>query len=338
MQSKRKIVLLNHYDLDYRQLLWEAVKDDYDRSGYGRQPYFDREIEPLIKSNVHILYNEDGSEHTFLWPELDEGYRRISEYLRRGGFEEEFSTGDEGEIKDKKKKHKPRKFGDQLIRMFDAYMKIKHPVIASTFSPHRDTDATGFVFGEFLSDASISQQLYEMEVTVQNLIGIYQYQEETTASVRTGNNRYLALFKGDTKGYLLVMDFRWLATDKIVPLNDEHLMLYYGFCIPGRRFSPVIMRSLNQRERQAGMMYGKEALIDFSAPTLDQIYLQTYTTDVDHFPDKPEGDNSKETQLFQEVLRLKEGPVLNRTMFRVNNDNEYNNIAKRIEKIKRNWL
>lgn len=329
MNSMREIITLYHYDTEYLQLLWNAVRTDYDRTNLRRELYFEREIKLRIDAHVKNIKVEGHDEISFIYPDLHDECRLISHYLRNGGMLE-------NEARNKKK---PRKFSILLLRMFDAYMKIKYPVIATTFSPNRDTDATGLVFGEFLTDVAVRKRLYEMEVTLQSLIGIYEYQEETTATFRTGIDRYLALFQGNTQGYLLVMDFSWSLSDKIVHLVDEHLRLYYGFCIPGQKFSPIILRSLDQRERQVGMMYGKDALVDFSAPTLEQIYLQTYTTDSEHFPDKSDGDQSKETKLFQEVLRLKEGPILNRTMFRVKKkSNEYKAIAKRIERIKRDRL
>lgn len=331
MKSERKIAVQYEYDADYRHLLWKAFKEDYVGSDCGQKPFYYREMRPRIDPMIKNIEMENAPDdkYEFRYPDLYAGYKLISDYVREGGIEEDVNQTTN---------KKPRNFSAEKIRLFDAYMKIKHPVIATTFSPSRDTDATGFVFGEFLTDVAVRKRLYEMEVTLQSLIGIYEYQEETTGAARTGINRYLALFRGDTEGYLLVMDFSWSLSDKVVHLVDEHLRLYYGFCIPGRNFSPIILRSLDQRERQVGMMYGKDALVDFSAPTLEQVFLQTYTTDIDHFPDKPGDDQSSKTKLFQEVLRLKEGPVLNRTMFRVKNSNEYNAIAKRIRKIKRDRL
>ena len=331
MNSERKITVQYEYDADYRHLLWKAFKEDYARSDYGQKPFFYREMKPRVDpwiKNIELENTQDGK-YEFRYPDLYAGYKLITDYVREGGIEED---GDQTTNK------KPRNFSAEKIRLFDAYMKIKHPVIATTFSPSRDTDATGLVFGEFLTDVEIRKRLYELEVTLQSLIGIYEYQEKTIGAAQTGPNRYLALFQGSTKGYLLVMDFSWSVSDKVVYLVDEHLRLYYGFCILGRNFSPIILRSLDQRERQVGMMYGKDALVDFSAPTLEQVYLQTYTTDIDHFPDKTDNGQDKEAKLLQEVLRLKEGPVMNRTMFRVTNTNEYNAIAKRIEKIKRDHL
>lgn len=331
MKNEHKIILKYEYDNDYRHLLWKAVRADYDRSNYGQKPFFDREMEPRIRARLGDIEIENSDER-FQIPDVYDDRKLIGDYLRNGGIDK-----DETE-KSSSKKRKPRNFSALVIRMFDAYMKIKHPVIATTFAANRDTDATGFVFGEFLTDVEVRRRLYDLEVTRQSLIGIYEYQEETTASVSTGGMRYLAVFYGDTQEYLLVMDFCWSPTEKIIHLVDEHLRLYYGFCIPGRKFSPVILRSLDQRERQVGMMYGKDALVDFSAPTLEQIYFQTYTTDSDHFPHEPALDETEDNKLFQEVLRLKEGPVFNRTMYKIKDDSKYNAIAKRIERIKRDRL
>jgi hypothetical protein len=165
---------------------------------------------------------------------------------------------------------------------------------------------------------------------------------------QTGLKRFLAVFSTQTRSFLLVMDFFWDVEQTVVRLGDEELDLHFGFMIPGRKLSPVILRSLTFRERQAGLIYSERHLYEFENFPPDELVLDIMTTESEVTGQNSihearshlsSGEPSALSDWLVKAAQAKMmGPRVRQTLKNANKTKYYDAVMKRISKIKKDYL
>ena len=321
MDRDKEITVRQKYlDEDYRDLLRTMAKFEYStvksRTGISTQKYAENVVIHTIEQSFELIKVE--GRDTFE-PDYDQIYsnrKLFSDFL-----------GD---------RYPRRRFNDNLLQIVDAFLQIAVPRFQLIISEREVTDRVGNLLGAFLRDASSVSDRYQAALIQQKLLGIYKYQEVDSHQYRIGEDRFLAMFAGKNPDYIDLLDInaKIKARDS---LQRERLKTYTGFCIPGIKFSPVLMRTTCFRRRQLGLLYTPGSLIDAVGGALDEITYEVFTTDGSAFGSKFTAEKYGDSS-FAKALDIHYGPKKRRQLKKLIAKTELQDAAERIEFIRRNML
>ncbi|MGJ8527442.1 hypothetical protein [Maritalea sp.] len=309
---QKEIVLKNRYDWPYRLAVWRRCREIVAKKRLSADTFYTNEIMPKIEDNIDLIKAEFDPNYRFEW-HVDNELRIVSDFLMEGDT---------------------RKFGLKRFHMFDAYVQIASPKFVTLTNGKEDLDKMGEIVGHFLRDPSMGELSYLLAQAKQKLLHFFSYDNVDTLGAYDETERYLCLFVGETPDYLFALDFAYVESD-IVPLYDEKLRLYYGFCAPGEDFSPIVMRSYCLRERLAGLLYTKSSLIDLSSASLNDLTFEVFTTDQSFHGSKKEAEKeeSPAMQAASKALQLVKGVKLGRNLTKIHEDSDlYTSMNSRVQK------
>jgi len=216
------------------------------------------------------------------------------------------------------------------IQKLHAYLLIKHCRKAARLDPERATDAIGEVFGVFLRDPRLYQARYELALDAQRILGLYSYHLNGSVGAGSSEQRFLAFLSGATPDYIFCLDF-YLRESELAQ-EDEYLRLQYGFCVPGREFSPLILKTHKHHERLAGLVYSPNALLDFESDLLRALTMDVFTTDRSQF--KEEASD----KYLDAARRIVDGPRIQVTLEKCKNASLIRRLEDKIARFRREYL
>lgn len=176
-----------YHDTDYRRFVWELFCFLYARAGVGRGPFFTRIMADVIEPNIPRIRIDGDPAFRFDFPQGDTDFRFITDYLKDGAR---------------------RRFADEFMRMFDAYVQLADPVIARMFRARENVRVMGIGVGAFLADTTIESR-YELAVHTQRIAHFFEYSNIDNIGSTDETSRFLCLFRGPEPEYLYALDLLW---------------------------------------------------------------------------------------------------------------------------------
>lgn len=318
MDQNRVIDIKSRYlDDDYRDLIRTTMKFEFDRQEAGTRKFLKEKVFPTIQNNLNRIRVDGKEEFRPHFNPLFDDHKVFNHFTSE--------------------KYQKRRFNDNLLRIADAFLQITVPYFNKLRLDRELADSAGMTLGAFLRDEALLKDRYQLSLSQQALIGIYQYQEVDSHQYRIGEDRFLAMFAGKHPDYISLVDVCLAAKKEQNKTPDEALKAYIGFCIPGVKFSPAIMRTACFRRRQFGLLYTPGSLIDAVGGALDEITYEVFTTDTSTFGSKftkeKYGDSS-----FAKALDIHYGPKKRRQIERLAQGQKLDEVSERIELIQRNMI
>lgn len=318
MDQNRVIDIKSRYlEDDYRDLVRTTMKFEFDRQEAGTRKFLKEKVFPTIQNNLNRIRVDGKEEFRPHFNPLFDDHKVFNHFTSA--------------------KYQKRRFNDNLLRIADAFLQITVPYFNKLRLDRELADSAGMTLGAFLRDEALLKDRYQLSLSQRALIGIYQYQEVDSHQYRIGEDRFLAMFAGKHPDYISLVDVCLAAKKEKNKTSDEALKAYIGFCIPGVKFSPVIMRTACFRRRQFGLLYTPGSLIDAVGGALDEITYEVFTTDASTLGSKytkeKYGDSS-----FTKALDIHYGPKKRRKIEKLPQGQKLDEVSKRIEFIRRNVL
>lgn len=290
--------------------MWATFSIVYANDPKGRKPFFADIMEPLIHKHADLIHFEDGDRCLAPIPVLDESRRILTDYIADGNS---------------------REFGDVFLRFIDAFLQLRVPRFKASAADADSVDTIGMAIGEFLQDPVVARARSNLALSAQSILGIYEYPEIDTFQRHRGVMRCIAFLTGKSIDYLSALDFQFDPSADPAPFNDKNVDLFNGFCIPGRAFSPIVMRSARTRERLNGLLYTPGVLVDLSGPLFDDLTLEVFTTDKAHQGSRPD---LLTDPAFVRTLALHYGPRLRRFLKRVHDPDRQKFLRRIVDRLK----
>ncbi len=308
--AERQILLADVYDAARCYAVWSRFNKIYDGSGLSRRKIFVR-MQGAIEDNLDRIKKIGDPKFNFEYPNIDAERKLISEFAVNGY---------------------KRKFKDDIWHLFDAYVQLTTPKFLQMLKGRDDLDTMGQIVGHFLKDPIVGDSGYVLEQASQEILHFYHYDNVDNIGLFDESDRYVCLFRSASPEYLFVMDFEFDG-NHIGDITNERLRLYYGFCVPGEEFSPIIMRSFCLRERLAGLFFAPAAMVGKSSEFLNKLKFQVFTTD------RSFHGNSKDNDEYGEFTKLAmsahKGPTLTRNLAKVDpNSSLYERLNLRVKQFK----
>ncbi len=309
------IIVKRSYDEhdDYRKLLWSTFKQVYEEQHRGRKPFFEDVMMPLVRDNAAFIRLDDGTGYPSPIPAIGKERKIITDYVSEG---------------------EARSFDSAFLRFIDAFLQLYRPTFATTSGWGASLDEIGAALGEFLPDPAVTTAASGQRRLLERgqiISGLYEYPEIDTFQRHHGVRRCVAFQTGTSFHYLLTFDFRFDISEEAVPFKKRNLDIFYGFCLPGRDFSPVLMRSAAEGERLTGLLYAPGALVDLSGPAFDELTLEVFTTDKAH-----QGSRNGQTagDAWAKTLEIHYGPRLRRFLTRVVDPDRKSSLMRTVDFIR----
>lgn len=316
------------YSHEYQAAIWVRYVELRKQYGSNRRVFFDYEMGLTLDNNRDRIKADYSDKYIFDYPALDASRRLLDTFRKDGGTATNF---------------KP-----VALRMFDAYVQLKSPRFKQMLQARDDLDKMGEIVGFFLRDPKVGTLDYHLAKASEKLLHFFAYDNVDNVGSYDNTTRFLCLFAGETSDYLFALDFAFVEGD-IVFLRDEHpmdkkdekLRLYYGFCAPGEDYSPIIMRSYCLRERLAGVLYSKSALIDLNSEALDKITYEVFSTDKSFhgLATGQKKDKTDPANLLQKAVMIAKGLRIGRHLEKIEINSElHQKLSIRIKQIKVDFL
>lgn len=321
-QIRKLVVQIDYDDADYRALIRTAMQTHYwelrsEKKTRGSEAFFDQIVTGRVAAKLGDIYYSDGSEYAPDFERIIVDRTKLNDFLRIGASPN-------------------RRFQNDFLALVDAYLQIERPGFDIAYRTAERSGEIGKLFGFYLMDESALLNRANQALNVQRILGIYQYDDVDTHLNLTGESRYLALFAGQTNDYIDLLDVPAPLSDTIIHQASK-TKLMSGFCIPGQDFSLVVLKSLCFRQRQIGLLYSAGSLINSSGGVLDDLSFETFTTD------KMALGGIKTTERygdpsFIDALSIHYGPKKRRALERITQNDEFERIKLRIDRIRRRML
>ena len=311
------IVLPSSYEsAEHREFIRDAFRVECRRHGGSNSSYFWRVVVPILTENK-ARFRMPGVAHVeFNFDQFENNRKLLSHFLG---------------IADKEKR--PRRFGDGIVRVFDAFLQLKSPGFDAAFRNLGVADKVGEQLGFFLRDPSALKDRARQALNVQSVVGLYEYDEVDTHLRHSGFTRVVAFLSGASIDYLKVVDFLFNLERDTASDQRERLNLVSGFCIPGRGFSPVIMRSETYQTRHLGLLYTPGSLVEMNGGVLDELTYEVFTTDKNDKGRVIDIGNEAGTMLLNKALDVHYGPRLRRHLRAITNSKDISRVSYKLDKI-----
>ncbi len=297
IDSQQLIILPMTYDSERREFIRDAFRIEFNSQSDTQQRYFKTTIVPLLNQNAHRFSIPGATKVEF----------EIDAFVNDKNLMRDF-------LKQKDKGKKPRRFGDRLVKVFDAFLQLRIPGYDSAFEKQGAADGVGQILGTYLRDQSALKDRYQQALNVESIFGLYEYDEVDTHHKYSGSTRVLAFLSGKSIDYLKVIDFFMNQNKHEGTGQRERLNIISGFCIPGRSFSPVIMRSETYKTRHLGLLYTPGNLIDMVGGVLDDLTYEVFTTEENKEKVTLPTKSTAHDELFKKALNIHYGPKLRRNL------------------------
>lgn len=325
MKAETITVQFRYHDLAHQAFLRNALQVERAVNyGKGMESYFRDVMRPLVEANEHrILLDTDGSRPDFDYEQLANNRKMLTDFV-----------GDRD-----KSKSGQRDFNVSFLRLVDAFLQLTRPGINSAFKKTISVDDLGQSLGAFLRDQKSmrnpGQQALNVQkaLNVKNVIGMYEYDEVDTHLEETGVQRVLVFLRGKSIDYLRVVDFIFDTSSDSTFRDHSNLNSVTGFCVPGKEFSPVLMRSTTYGTRHLGMLYTRGDLVEMSGGSLDDLTFELFTTNTSQLGSANKSGASEQTLLFAQALDIHYGPRLRQDLVPVTNSLAKAKISKIVENL-----
>lgn len=304
--ASHDIYVRDHYEDDYNLFIWEFVVALHKRAEsagkkLGTQRFYKEHLRPTIERHIKRIRISNKPGYKFNFPSEDDiDFKYIQRYLTAPP-----TIRPDGE-------------GIRKLQMFDAYVQLSDPLAITFYESRQSTHAIGDVIGSFLRDQVFENIDYNLELAKQRIMHFYEYDNIDTLGSRDNTKRYLCLIRGERPSYLLSLDFAFEGEIKVRRTTSKRMRLYYGFCIPGEDFSPLVMKSFGWGERLTGVLYAPASLINLSSPALNQLTFDVFTTDKSFFGDAKSLANGSDA--LAKALSVHKGLRLQRRLWRISDD------------------
>ena len=329
-QDGNIVVRFRYNELTHQALLRSGLRVEKTLNyGKGMESYFRDVMQPLVKKNEsRIVLDTDGSHPSFDYEQIFNNRKMLTDFIGEG---------------DKNKKGQ-RDFNVSFLRVVDAFLQLRKNGIDASYSAILAADDMGQMLGVFLKDqASLSnpgQQALNVQraLNVQNVIGIYEYDEVDTHFVESGERRVFVFLRGKSIDYLKVVDISFDCSKENLFEDIANYNFLTGICVPGREFSPVLTRSKSYGTRHLGLLYTRGNLVNMVGGPLDDLTYDSFTTNAAKLGSAAKANEAAHTKLFAQALDIHYGPRIRREMNPVANPLAKAKIIRIVESIAEGML
>lgn len=255
----------------------------------GAAKFFAEIVMPVVERSSSKFVFEDGELYAPNLALIEGDDTKLKDFLRAGKFED-------------------RVFSDELYRVAEAWLHLEAPGFDLGFDTRRRMEEAGILLGAFLRDEHAAYDRYDLALSKQRLLGVYRYNSLDTHYAATGEMRLFALLSSGHSDYLQLLDAPETSLYHEDEKYNEASEVYFGFCVPGREFSPVLMKSHTDGFRQIGILYTPGQLVDMSGGVLDAMQYEIFTTQKRHLGSHSARGTSAGDRLFKKALDLHYGP------------------------------